>query len=126
MNDLKIKLTKKIDSSDLFMVLGTRNYVDALKGNDENIMIQIDVARAMNKPFLIVIDRNLSKENRQYLEEYFSKDNIMSKIDIDMGNKRSAIYMSKEIKRLMSELRMKENDDNISFVLPYDNDDGDT
>lgn len=126
MNDLKIKLTKKIDSSDLFMVLGTRNYVDALKGNDENIMIQIDVARAMNKPFLIVIDRNLSKENRQYLEEYFSKDNIMSKIDIDMGNKRSAIYMSKEIKRLMSELRMKENDDNISFVLPYDDDDGDT
>lgn len=126
MDDLKIKLTKKIDSSDLFMVLGTRNYVDALKGNDENIMIQIDVARAMNKPFLIVIDRNLSKENRQYLEEYFSKDNIISKIDIDIDNKRSVIYMAKEIKRLMSELRMKENDDNISFVLPYDNDDGDT
>lgn len=119
MDGLRRKLSRKIETSRLFVVLGTKNYIDDLKGNDENIMISIDVARAMNKPFLMVIDRNLSKEDRQYLEEYFSKDNIMSKIDIDMNNTMSIICMAQEIKRLVPELKMKEDSDNADLRSYY-------
>lgn len=119
MDGLRRKLSRKIETSQLFVVLGIKNYIDDLKGNDENIMISIDVARAMNKPFLMVIDRNLSKEDRQYLEEYFSKDNIMSKIDMDMTNTMSIICMAQEIKRLVPELKMKEDSDNADLRSYY-------
>lgn len=120
MNDVNKRLTKKINTSDLFVVLGTINYVVALKNNDENIATQVNIARELKKPFFLVIDRNLSKEDRQYLDEYFSKDNIISRMEVDIKNRASVAYVAKEIKTLMRELRTMADDDNITIISPYD------
>lgn len=121
MNGANKRLTKKINTSDLFVVLGTRNYVVALKNNNEDIATQVDIARELKKPFFLVIDRNLSKEDRQYLDEYFSKDNIISRMEVDIKNRASVAYVAKEIKTLMRELRTMADDDNITIISPYDN-----
>lgn len=123
MDDVKKRLTKKISTSDLFIVLGTRNYVEALKDTDDSIITQIHIAREFKKPFFVIIDRNLSKEDRQYLDEYFSKDNIISRMEVDMNNRESTKYIAKEIKTLMRELRTMEDDDSITIVTPYSEDD---
>lgn len=122
MVDVKKRLTKKISTSDLFIVLGTRNYVVALNENGENIATQVNIARELKKPFFMVIDRNLSKEDRQYLDEYFSKDNIISRMEVDINNRASTAYVAKEIKTLMQELRTMEDDDKITVVTSYGDD----
>lgn len=123
MSDVKKRLTKKISTSDLFIVLGTRNYVVALKENGENIATQVNIARELKKPFFVVIDRNLSKEDRQYLDTYFSKDNIISRMEVDINNRAFTAYVAKEIKTLMQELRTMKDDDNITVVTSYGDDD---
>ena len=122
MGDVKKRLTEKISTSDLFIVLGTRKYVVALKENGEDIATQVNIARELKKPFFVVIDRNLSKEDRQYLDEYFSKDNIISRMEVDINNRAFTAYVAKEIKILMRELRTMEDDDSVTIVTQYDDD----
>jgi hypothetical protein len=122
MNELNEKLTEKISGSELFIVLGTRNYVTSLKEADESIGIQIDIARKFKKPFFMIIDRNLSKEDRQYLDEYFSKDNIISRMEVDIGNRASTRYIAKEIKALVRELSTTEDYQGVTISTPYDDD----
>jgi hypothetical protein len=122
MNELNEKLTEKISGSELFIVLGTRNYVTSLKEADESIGIQIDIARKFKKPFFMIIDRNLSKEDRQYLDEYFSKDNIISRMEVDIGNRASTRYIAKEIKALVRELSTTECYQGVTISTPYDDD----
>ena len=122
MGDVKKRLTEKISTSDLFIVLGTRKYVVALKENGEDIATQVNTARELKKPFFVVIDRNLSKEDRQYLDEYFSKDNIISRMEVDINNRAFTAYVAKEIKILMRELRTMEDGDSVTIVTPYDDD----
>jgi hypothetical protein len=116
------KLTKKIIGSDLFIVLGTRYYIISLKEADESISTQIDIARKLKKPFFMIIDRNLSKEDRKYLDEYFSKDNIISRMEVDIGNRASVVYIAEEIKKLMRELRITEDYKGVIIDTPYDDD----
>jgi hypothetical protein len=122
MNELKEKLTKKIIGSDLFIVLGTRDYVTSLKEADESIAIQIDIARKFKKPLFMIIDRNLSKEDRKYLDEYFSKDNIISRMEVDIGNRASTAFIAKEIKALVMELSVTEDYKGVIIDTPYDED----
>lgn len=122
MDKLKKRLIKKISGSDLFIVLGTRNYMISLKEIDESIAIQIDTARKFKKPFFIIIDRNLSKEDRQYLDEYFSKDNIISRMEVDIGSSSSTIYIAKQIKMLVKELSTTGNYKGVNIATPYDDD----
>lgn len=118
----KERLIKNIRGSDLFIVLGTRHYVTSLKEIDESIGIQIDTARKFNKPFFMVIDRNMSKEDKQYLDEYFLKDNIISRMEVDIGNRSSTTYIAKEIKILAEGLRTTEDDKEVTISTPYDDD----
>ncbi len=114
----KGQIKGQIKESDLFIALGTRNYVKSLKANEESLRMQIDTARKFKKPFFVVIDRNLSKDDRQYIDEYFSKDNIISRMEVDIGNKASVAYIAKEIKMLIGELKNKE-DFGVTIVTPY-------
>jgi hypothetical protein len=114
------RLIENIRGSCLFIVFGTRHYVTSLKETDESIGIQIDTARKFKKPFFIIIDRNLLKEDRQYIDEYFSKDNIISRMEVDIGNKASKTYIAKEIKILVEELITEEDDKDVTIATPFD------
>lgn len=105
-DNAKKRLIKNISVSDLFVVLGTKDYIIALKDADKDITTQIQIAREFKKPCLMFIDRNLSKEDRQYLDNCFSEHNIISKTIIDIRNRDSAKYMARQISTILQELKI--------------------
>lgn len=116
MNELAKKLSKKIDESNLFMILVTRNYLDALRSQDGNILTQIKIARQLKKPFFIIIDGILSNEEIKEIEEYFSKDNIIKTMTLDTIDSISARNVALEIKKVIKEL--SEKDEEIRITSP--------
>lgn len=70
-----------------FLVLGTRNYLESLRNNEGPIIAQISMARQLDKPVILLLERSLSdgevKELKGYLlgmrisgEVSFSKDDL--------------------------------------------------
>ena len=119
MNELKKKLDKKINMSNLFIVIASRNYIDAIKSFDGDIMTQIGIARELKKPFFMIVDNKLSKEEKRYIGEYFSKDNIVKRMEVDIGSRKATRDVAIEIKRLTWEVT---GDDNVQ-IITQDSDD---
>ena len=119
MNELKKKLDKKINMSNLFIVIASRNYIDAIKSFDGDIMAQIGIARELKKPFFMIVDNKLSKEEKRYIGEYFSKDNIVKRMEVDIGSRKATRDVAIEIKRLTWEVT---GDDNVQ-IITQDSDD---
>ena len=113
MSELKKSLDKKINISNLFIVIASRSYIDAIRSLDGNIMTQISIARELKKPFFMIIDNKLSKEEKQYISEYFSKDNIVKRMEVDIGDRKATRYVAREIKRLAWETT---GDDDVRIV----------
>ena len=113
------KLDKKISTSSLFVVVATKNYIGAIRHLDRNITAQINIAREFKKPFFMIVDSKLSKEEKKYIGEYFSKDNIIKKMEVDIKNKKTARYIAREIKRLTWEIT---GDSNVR-IITEDSDD---
>lgn len=101
------KLKKQIVDSDLFAVLGTKNYLHALKTNKENILYQIRIARKYNKPTLLLISKNLSEEDIMELESHFYAHNVIKEMVLDLSNEDSQKEIVLEIKRLAEEHEKK-------------------
>lgn len=107
MSELEKRLDEKISRSNLFIVLINRSYIESLRNFDGNITTQINIARELKKPFFIIVDSKLSKEEKRYIGEYFSKDNIIKRVEVDIGDRKSAIDIAIEIKRLTWEITCK-------------------
>lgn len=120
MSQLEKKLTKKISPADIFVVMATKNYLDALRNMDGDILTQIDIARKFQKPFLIVVDKRLSKNEIKEIDEYLSNDNIIKRVAIDIYDHISKRNVASEIKRLAREVSGKDED--IHIITPYSND----
>lgn len=120
MSQLEEKLTKKISPIDIFVIMATKSYLDALRNMDGDILTQIDIARKFQKPFLIVVDKRLSKDEIKEIEEYFSNDNIIKRTTIDMYSHISKRDVASEIKRIARELSGKDED--VQIITPYSDD----
>lgn len=113
-------LTKKIGLSDLFIVIATRNYLDALRNLDGDIITQIDLAHNLKKPFFIVIDSILTLEEKNEIKEYFSKYYIIKEIEIDINNKGS---INKAILEIRNVAKKFGDIDEIEVITPYTRED---
>ena len=122
MEELKKGLDKKIGTSNLFIVIASRNYIEALRSLDENITTHINIARKFKKPFFIVVDSKLSKAEKQYIGEYFSKDNIIKRMEVNIGSRKGTSDMAREIKRLSWEMT---GDANVRIITHCSDDDSD-
>lgn len=118
MSRLKEGLTKKISSTNLFVVIVTKNYLDALRNMDGDILTQIDLAREYKKPFFIVIDRRLSNKEVKEIDEYFANDNIVKRMLINIDNPTSQRDIASEIKIAVKEVSGKDKD--IKIITPYE------
>lgn len=101
------RLKRQIVDSNLFAVLGTKNYLHALKTNKENILYQIRIARKYNKPTLLLISKNLSEEEIMELESHFYAHNVIKEMVLDLSNEDSQKEIVLEIKRLAEEHEKK-------------------
>lgn len=96
-NDLK----EKISGSRIFMVLSTKNYLNSLRNYDGDILTQINIARELNKPFFIIIDSRMSQGEIEETRKYFSKDNVIKEVIVDIGSNNSAMIVASEIRQIM-------------------------
>lgn len=120
MSELIKKLTKKIDMSDLFIVLATPNYIDALRNHDGDILAHIKLASELKKPFFIVIDKRLSRDEKGYIQNYFSRNDIIKQIEIDLRYEKN--IMAQEIKKLAQEIVGSDEDVEIITQNSHEDD----
>ena len=117
-------LKKKISNCKIFMVLGTKNYLQSLRNNDKDIMSQVKIARKLKKPFIIINDRRLSKNDVDEIRKYFSNDNVVKEITVDIGSNESSQIIASEIREAMDCL-YPGRDRMIDLIFPYDDYDDD-
>ncbi len=55
--------------------------------NQSDILIQIEAARELSKPFFVIIDRRLSQDELDEIRKYFSKDNVIKRISSRYGKR---------------------------------------
>jgi len=95
-------IKEKISDSQFFIVLSTKNYLSTLRDADCDILNQISIARELNKPFFIIKDSRLSQEEIEEIEKYFSKDNVIQEIMVNMGDKKnSTMIIASHIRHAM-------------------------
>ncbi len=105
-----VSLKEKIVNSDLFIVLGTKYYLDSLKTNKENIPYQVETAKKFNKPTLLIIDKSLSKSEIIELEGYFHTHNVVKEMIVDLKDLSSWDEIRVELERLVEKYMTKEED----------------
>ena len=91
------KITKKISQSKFFMVFATKNYLEALMNKDERIIAHIQIARKFKKPFLIIVDNRMKCSEIMQINIYFSRDNVIKKKMVDMGNHTDILHLAMEL-----------------------------
>lgn len=94
------RLIEKISGSELFIVLGTKNYLDALRIGEVNILAQVTIALKLNKPTFIMMNKDLSREEKLELEGYFNKHNVIKEMELDMRDTKQMNAAVKEIARI--------------------------
>lgn len=104
-NRLKPKnLTEQIVYSDVFIALGTKAYLSALRDSRSNMSIQAKIAREFNKQVIIVLTNELSETDKADLERFFIGYNVIKTIDIDLKDDASFKAGHIEIIRLSREI----------------------
>lgn len=101
MNKMTKNLKKKFSKCRFFIVLATRNYLKDLRNDDREILTQISVARELNMPFFVIIDRRMSQNDTEEIRKYFSKDNVVKELVVDIGSENSAMIVASEIRHMM-------------------------
>lgn len=98
MSILKDELKEKISGCGFFIVLSTKGYLESLKKSDKNIMTQIGIARELKKPFLIVEDSRMLQPDIEETRRYFSKDNVVERVSVNLGDENSVALVAKKIR----------------------------
>jgi len=104
-NRLKPKtLKEQIVYSDVFIAMGNKAYLSALRDSRSNMSIQAKIAGEFNKPVIIVLTNELSGTDKANLERFFIGYNVIKTIDIDLKDDASYKAGHIEIIRLTREI----------------------
>jgi hypothetical protein len=98
MSTQKDELREKISGCGFFIVLSTKGYLKSLKKSDEKIMAQISMARELKKPFFIVEDSRMLQPDIEETRKYFSQDNVIGKISVNLDDKNSPELVANKIR----------------------------
>lgn len=105
------KIIRKILRSGLFIVIINKEYFDAIKNRNGNILTHIGVARRLKKPFFVAMDSRLKCGEIMQMNIYFSNDNVVKKVMVDMGKIDFIVPLSLEIERVIKDLQPGDTDD---------------
>ena len=103
---------EKIDSSDVFVVLGTENYVRSLRdpADSEHHLItdQVITARHLCKPIILLIDTDMDQEDKEYLRDYFKGLSVIEEIPL---NKTDDDALKDTVTRLVKSIKEVDHDE---------------
>ena len=93
----------KIDESEVFLVLGTENYVRSLRDPEDvdhhMITEQIIIARHLCKPFVLLIDTYMDEKDKDYLRDYFKGFKIVEELPFNSSG--ADVYLKKSVTILL-------------------------
>ncbi len=77
----------KIDTSEVFVVLGVEDYVRSLRDPEDAehhlITEQVIIARHFCKPVILLIDTHMDKKDKDYLVDYFKGFKIVEELPLN-------------------------------------------
>lgn len=83
----------KIDASEVFVVLGDKNYVGSLRDPEDAkhhlITEQVITARHFCKPIVLLIDKFMEQEDKDYLKNYFKNFSVIEEFPINLVDENS-------------------------------------
>lgn len=118
----KDKLKEKISGCGFFIVLSTKNYLESLRKSDEDIMTQIGIARELKKPFFIIEDSRMLQPDIEETRRYFSKDNVIERVSVNLGSGNSVELVAKKIRHMSRMLCPESEKINVITGYPKDRD----
>ncbi len=92
----------EIDASEVFVVLGNENYVRSLRDPEDAehhlITEQVITARHLCKPIILLIDKFIEQEDKDYLKNYFRNFSVIEEVPINLvdGN-----FLREVVRRLI-------------------------
>lgn len=76
------------------------SYLNALQFPDSEMSVNAKIAKELNKPVILVIDRSLPHEGKLWIKRFFSGYNVIKEIECDLGDKSQWLAAKDEISKL--------------------------
>ena len=96
-------LEDRIISSNIFMVLGTSNYVKDLRKRNSAQYIQSKMVKKNKKPVLIVfIKGKIKEEEKIEIERFYSSHNSVKEIDVELNSDEGIKELTKVLKDMIN------------------------
>jgi predicted transcriptional regulator len=100
---------KGIRESGFFLVLGTKNYAKSVRdpNHDEHHLIisQIEYAKSLRKPAVILLECSTSDEDKQIIREALKGMEIIGVFEFEAGNEAS---MREAVMRMKEAIEVRE------------------
>lgn len=96
----------KVDASEVFVVIGTDNYVRSLREPEDSehhlITNQIIIARDLCKPVILLIDQFMEQKDRDYLRDYFKGFKRVE--ELPLNSKEADAYITNVVTNILKSL----------------------
>lgn len=111
--ELIIKSREGIEKSHFFLALSTRNYANSIRDpreNDHHLVIsQIEYAKSLGKPAIILLESSLSAEDEQTIRGALEGMKIIGVFRFEAGNEASMKSAAIEMNKALDILEEKVN-----------------
>jgi len=96
----KKTLAETIAASNVFVPVANRTYLQNLQFPDSEMSVHAKIAKTLNKPVILVIDRALPYEGKLWIERFFSGYNVIKELECDLNDKSQWLAAREEIGKL--------------------------
>ena len=96
-------ILEKIANSDIFLVVGTNNYLRELCSPNSEMLIQVKLAKIFRKPVIILIHTKMSDREKIELEEFFVGHNVIKEIEFNSTKEMAQLIRTALVEVLHAE-----------------------
>ena len=93
-------MAETIAASNTFVPVANLTYLQNLHFPDSEMSVHAKIAKELNKPVILVIDRALSHEGKLWIERFFSGYNVIKEMECDLNDKSQWLAAREEIRKL--------------------------
>ena len=97
----------KVDASEVFVVIGTENFIRSLREPEDSehhlITKQIIIAKDLCKPIILLIDQFMEQKDKDYLRDYFKGFKRVE--ELPLNHKDADTYIKNMVTSLLKSLK---------------------
>lgn len=97
-------IAEAVAASNTFVPAANRFYLQNLQFPDSEMSVHAKIAKELNKPVILVIDRALPPEGKLWIERFFSGYNVIKELEYDLNDKSQMLAAREEISKLAQDV----------------------